>query len=135
MSVITRTKASVKGLKGNVYAASAEAGGTIEAGMAVYLNGTNGWKAANGSANATLAGLMGVLVSPEDVVDGDKGLSIVIFGRVPGYESMDPGALHFVSDTDGEIDTAAGTKTKHIGYAETAEILFVQPNAPANPAA
>ncbi len=132
MSVITRTKANVKGLKGNIYAASAEAGGTIEAGMAVRLDSTNGWKAADGSAPSSLAGLMGVLVSPEDVVDGDKGLSIVLFGRVPGYEGMDPGALHFVSDTVGEIDTGTGTKLKHIGYAETDQILFVQPNAQAD---
>ena len=133
MSVITRTKANVKALAGCIYAASAEAGGTIEAGEAVYLNSTNGWIVADGSAAASLAGLVGVLVAPQDVADGDKGLSIVIFGRVTGYAGMDPGALHYVSDTDGEIDTAAGTKTKRIGYAETAEILFVQPNAPANP--
>jgi len=133
MSVITRTKANVKALAECVYAASAEAGGTIEAGMAVYLNSTNGWIAADGSAASSLAGLIGVLVAPEDVSDGDKGLSIVTKGRVTGYASMDPGALHYVSDTVGEIDTAAGTKTKIIGYAETAEILSVQPNANANP--
>ena len=133
MGDITRTKANVKGLAGNIYAATAEAGGTIEAGMAVYLDSTNGWKAADGSAAASLAGLTGVLVSPEDVADGDKGLSVVLFGRVPGYAGMDPGALHYVSDTVGEIATTAGTATKRIGYAETAEILFVQPNAPANP--
>jgi len=133
MGDITRTKANVRALAGCIYAAGAEAGGTIEAGMAVYLDSTNGWKAADGSAAASLAWLVGVLVSPEDVADGDKGLSIVIFGRVTGYASMDPGALHYVSDTVGEIATAAGTKTKRIGYAETAEILFVQPNAPANP--
>jgi len=130
---ITRTKANVKGLVGCIYAASAEAGGTIESGMAVYLNSTNGWIAADGSAAASLAGLVGVLVAPEDVSDGDKGLSIVVFGRVTGYASMDPGALHYVSDTVGEIGTGVGTHTKIIGYAETAEILFVQPNAPANP--
>ena len=133
MSVITRTKANVRALVGCVFAASAEAGGTIEAGMAVYLNTTNGWKAADGSAASSLIGLVGVMVAPEDVVDGDKGLSIVTKGRVTGYAGMDPGALHFVSDTVGEIDTAAGTKTKRIGYAETALILSVQPNAPANP--
>jgi len=133
MSDITRTKANVRALVGCIYVASAEAGGTIEAGELVYLNGTTGWIRADASAAATISGLMGIMVAPQDVVDGDLGLSIVIFGRVTGYTGMTPGALHYASDNDGEIADATGTKDKRVGYAETATVLFVMLNAPADP--
>lgn len=133
MSDITRTKAEVKGLAGSIYVASATAGGTIESGELVYLDGTNGWKRADASAAASVSGLMGILVAPQDVVSGDEGLSIVIFGRVAGYSGMTPGALCYASDNDGEIADATGSTDKRVGYAETATILFVQLNAPANP--
>lgn len=135
MGDITRTKGDVKALVGCTYVASgnATAGGTAEAGMAMYLDSTNDWKAADGSAAASVSGLIAILVAPEDVVDGDEGLSLVTKGRVTGYSGMDPGALHFVSDAVGEIATTNGTATKRIGYAESATVLNVQPNAPANP--
>lgn len=130
---ITRTKANVRALEGCIYAASAEAGGTIEAGEVVRLDGTNGWVVSDASDATGLAGLHGIMVAPLDAVDGTDGLSVVLFGRVTGYSGMTPGALHFVSNTAGEINTATGAKTKRVGYAETATILVFQPNAPADP--
>jgi len=131
MTVIARTKADVRPLAGAIIRRG-EAGGTIEAGEAVYLNSTNGWKIADGSAAASLAGLVGVMVAPQDAADGDI-IDICLSGPVTGYAAMDPGALHYVSDTDGEIDTAAGTKTKIIGYAESATVLWVNASANADP--
>lgn len=130
MADITRTKANVRPLAGAVIR-KGEAGGTIQAGEAVYLNGASGWTAADGSAAAT-ALARGIMVSPEDAVDGDT-IDICIFGPVEGYTGMTPGAPHYVSDTAGEIGTAAGTKTMIIGWAETATILFVRPSMAADP--
>ena len=133
MGDITRTKADVRALDAPWGVITGEAGGTIEAGETVYLDGANGWKRADASAASSISGLVGVLASPEDVVDGDTGLSIVIVGRVTGYSGMTPGAVHYVSNNDGEVATAAGTKTKRIGYASQATVLFVNANAPADP--
>lgn len=133
MADITRTKADVRPLAGCIYSDNHEAGGTIEAGEVVYLNGSSGWVVADASAAGTVSGLVGVVVSPQDAVDGDMDLSVVIFGPVTGYSSMTPGALHYVSDTAGEVADAAGTKTKRVGYADSATVLFVCPNAPADP--
>jgi hypothetical protein len=108
-----------------------EAGGTIEAGMSVYLNGTSGFVAADGSAAATAAA-RGIMVAPKDAVDGDQ-IDIVIFGPVEGFAAMTPGALFYVSDTVGELEDATGTHTKIIGYAESATILMVNPATPADP--
>jgi hypothetical protein len=133
MSDITRTKANVRPLGNCIYSENREAGDTIEAGEVVYLNGTSGWVLADASAAGTLAGEIGMVVSPQDSVDGDTGLSVLLKGKVTGFESMTPGALHYVSDNAGEIADAAGTKTKIVGYADTAEVLFFDPNTPANP--
>ncbi len=130
MGDITRTKANVRPLAGAVIR-KGTAGGTIQAGEAVYLNGTTGWDAADGSAAAT-ALARGVMVSPEDAVSGDT-IDICAFGPVEGYAGMTPGALHYVSDTTGEIGTGVGTKTMVVGWAETATILFVNPSMAADP--
>ena len=132
MSVVTRTKADVRALAG-YESVKGEAGATCEAGEILYLDGTNGWKPANGGAAAT-ALARGVLVSPQDVVDGDKDLSIVTRGRITGFSGMTPGATYFVSDTAGELDTATGTKTKRVGWAVTATILMVDLSVNADPA-
>ena len=133
MGDITRTKANVRPLGHCIYSENREAGDTIEAGEVVYLNSTSGWTLADGSAAATLAGQIGIVVSPSDSVDGDTGLSVVLKGKVTGFAAMDPGALHYVSDNAGEIATEHGTATKIVGYADTATVLMFDPNTPANP--
>jgi len=134
MAVVTRTKANVRPLEGAVIRRGT-AGATIEAGEVVYLDGTNGWKPAdaNVSAAATLA--RGIAVAPADIVSGDV-FDICMWGPVEGYTGMTPGATHWVSDTEGEVDTAdsvAGSD-KRVGWAETATILFVDMSLTADPA-
>lgn len=130
MSAVTRTKANVRPLAGAIVRRG-EAGDTIQAGEIVYLNGTSGWAPTAGGAAAT-AKARGVMVSPEDAVDGDQ-IDVCVFGPVEGYSGMTPGAQHFVSNTTGEVDTATGTKTKIVGYAESATVLFVNVAMPADP--
>jgi hypothetical protein len=108
-----------------------EAGGTIEAGELVYLDGTSGYKVTDGTG-ASSSAARGVMVSPQDAADGDI-IDIVEFGPVEGYAAMTPGALHFVSDTAGEVETVSGSNTKRVGWALSATVLFVNPAMPADP--
>ena len=130
MGDITRTKANVRPLAGSIIR-KGTAGGTIEAGEAVYLNGTSGWAVTDSDAAAT-ALARGIMVSPEDAASGDT-IDICVFGPVEGYSAMTPGALHYISPNTGEIATTAGTKSMIIGWAETATILFVSPSMAADP--
>jgi hypothetical protein len=134
MGAITYTAANVKlpneteviKIRGVMGAAS------IVPGMAVYLDGTSGWKAADadvaasGQARGILATLPngGVLSSV-----GDRG-DIVTEGRITGYEGMTPGAAVFASVTAGRLDqTPAGNDdyTFAIGWAESATTIYVHP--------
>lgn len=130
MGDVTRTKANVRPLDGAIIRRG-EAGGTLEAGHLVYLNGTSGYIAADGNAAASAA-VRGVVVSPEDAVDGDQ-IDVCVFGPVEGYTGMTPGALHYASDTAGEVSTTAGSNSKIVGWALTAQALFVNPAMPADP--
>jgi hypothetical protein len=56
-----------------------------------------------------------------DVID------IVVYGPVQCLSGATPGALVYGSDTAGAYDDAVGTKDLKIGYAESATVLFVQP--------
>jgi hypothetical protein len=125
MGDITRTKADVRPLPGAIIQRGT-AGATIEAGEAVYLNGTSNWAPADGNAGSNAEKARGVAVAPKDIVSGDV-FDICVFGPVEGYASMTPGAVHYVSDTVGEISTAAGTNSHMIGWARSATVLFVQP--------
>ena len=130
MGDITRTKANVRPLDGAIIRRG-EAGGTIQAGELVYLNGTSGYDACDGNAASTAAA-RGVMVSPEDAVDGDQ-IDVCVFGPVEGYTGMTPGALHYVSDATGEVSTTAGSNSKIVGWAASATVLFVNPAMPADP--
>lgn len=105
----------------------------IVPGMPVYLDGANGWKAADadvaasGQARGILAALPNGSVSS---VVGDVG-DIVTEGRVTGYASMTPGGAVFVSTTVGRLDqTASVTEDDYvfaIGWAESATTIYVHP--------
>jgi hypothetical protein len=53
-------------------------------------------------------------------------IDIVMFGPMVALSGATIGSLVYGSDTAGAFDTAAGTKSTIIGYAETATILFVK---------
>jgi len=122
MGDITRTKADVRPLAGAIIRRG-EAGGTIEAGEAVYLDGTNGWKICDDDAGSGADHCRGVMVAPQDAADGDI-IDICMFGPVTGYSGMTPDGLAYVSD-DGELGTTAGSNSKIVGWAESAVVLIV----------
>ena len=102
-------------------------------GMPLYLDGTNGWKAADADVAAS-GQARGILVSivngSVSSVVGDR-LDIVTEGRIGGYASMTPGAAVFVSTTVGRLDqTASVTEDDYvfaIGWAEAADVIYVHP--------
>jgi hypothetical protein len=58
--------------------------------------------------------------------DGDR-VDAVFFGPAVALSGATVGSLVFASDTAGAFDTAVGTKDLVIGYAESATVLFVNP--------
>jgi len=120
---ITETKANVRPLAGAMIRRGT-AGDTITAGQPVYLDGANGWKPTDGS-DSDDCDVRGIMVAPQDAVSGNE-IDICHLGPVTGYAGMTPGGILYISDTAGDIATSAGSNTKIVGWAESAQILFVQ---------
>jgi hypothetical protein len=98
-------------------------GAAVEAGEAVYLDGSGYIQPTNGGAVATN---FVIGVSAQDIASGDSG-SVVTFGPILCMSGATPGAVIWTADTAGEISETAGTYDTVIGVAETATILFVTP--------
>lgn len=96
------------------------AGTTIGAGELVALQSDGYWD----PAQATAA-VLTVAVSLQSAVVGDA-IDLVTHGPVKALTGATIGSLVYVSDTAGEPGTT-GTKGTVAGYAESATILFVQP--------
>lgn len=107
---------------------------SLAPGMAVYLDGTNGWKAADAdvAASGQARGLLVSIGNGDSLLSvvGDR-LDIVTEGRVAGFASMTPGAAVFVSVTAGSLDqTAPAAEDDYvfaIGWAEAADVVYVHP--------
>jgi len=132
MGDISSTAADVRPLGGAIVRRGT-AGGTLAPGQAVYLDGANGWKAADADAEAS-SQARGIAVSGEDgassMSDGDT-IDIVTHGPVTGFASMTPGGAVFVSTTAGAMDqtapAAAGDYPFAVGWAESAATIYVDP--------
>lgn len=134
MGSISVTAASVKLMNENeVIKIRGTVGATITPGQPVYLDGTNGWKPAD--ADAAASGMArGIALSDAygsvSFAVGQK-IDIVIFGRVGGFASMTPGGNVYVSLDAGRLDQTAppnsGDFIFAVGWAESASVLFVQP--------
>ena len=96
-------------------------GATTLAGELVTLQADGKWDPSNTSAAQLTVG-----VAIQGGADGDV-VDIVRHGPVNCMQEATPGGLIYASDTAGEPSESAGTKTTIAGYAETAAILFVQP--------
>lgn len=108
-------------------------GGAVNVGSPVYLDGTNGWKAADADAAAS-GQARGILLSvPNGGTAGASGdkVDILCFGRITGYSGMTPGAAVYVSTTAGRLDqtppAAEDDYVFEIGWAESASTIFVHP--------
>lgn len=133
MAAISTTAASVKIMNDNeVVKTRGTVGAVITPGQPVYLDGTNGWKPADANAAAS-AMARGIAVSDSygsvSFAVG-QAIDIVTYGRVGGYASMTPGGNVFSSIAVGSLDQTvpgAGDFTFAVGWAESASVLFVQP--------
>ncbi len=134
MGAISTTAASVKLMNENeVVKIRGTVGATVTPGQPVYLDGTNGWKPADADAAASgmargiaLSDAWGSVSFPSGTV-----IDIVVYGRVGGFASMTPGGNVYVSLTAGSLDQTAppnsGDFIFAVGWAESASVLFVQP--------
>lgn len=96
-------------------------GATVVAGEPVTLQADGFWDPTDAStAQLTVA------IPIQGGVAGDR-VDLVRHGPVLCMTGATIGALIFASDTAGEISESVGTKDTIIGYAETATILYVQP--------
>lgn len=99
--------------------------GAIEAGHAVYLD-SSGYATLTNAAAVASNYCVGLAV--EDIVSGGRG-DFVVFGPLQMCTAATPGAIIYTKDTtdDGEVGETAGTKTCIVGVAESAYVVFVDP--------
>lgn len=113
MAVIDLTRANRVEIVESIEQMTLAAAESITPGMAVRIDGDRFTK-----ANGTTAGeaaLYGIATGDVVAVAG-MAITAVKQGVLDGYElSGDTGASVYLSDTDGRLDTAAGTVSKVVG--------------------
>ena len=110
----------VKPLEGAIVRRTA-IGATVAAGELITEQSDGKWDPTD-----TSAAQLTVRVAIQAGGDGDN-VDAVCFGPVSSVSEATPGGLIYGSDTAGEPAESAGTKSTIVGYAETANILFVNP--------
>ena len=123
MAAITKASAAnVKPLEGAIVR-RIQLGATVTAPSPVTLQTDGKWDGTDtGTAQLTVA------IAIQSGVDTDY-VDAVVFGPVVALSGATIGSLVYGSDTAGAFDTAVGTKDLVIGYAETATVLFVEPQS------
>ena len=131
MSAISLTAANIRALTENgAVIRRYIAGGTITVGNLVALASDGYIDPADANGSQALSMAIGVAVQSYDgetSIAAGGPVSVCVFGPVSGFLAMTPGANHYVSDTAGSVDTATGTYDRIVGYAESATVLFVNP--------
>jgi hypothetical protein len=121
MSAITAAAAAlVKPLEGAI-TRRVQLGATVTAPGPITLQSDGKWDPTD-----TSAAQVTVAIPLQSGVDTDW-VDAVVLGPVVALSGATPGVLVFGSDTAGAFDDAVGTKDTKIGYAESATVLFVQP--------
>lgn len=121
MAAITKAAAAnVKPLEGAVLRRGT-LGTTVTAPSPVTMQSDGYWDPTDTSTAQLTVGIALQSGVVGDVVD------IVMLGPVLCLSGATPGSLVYGSDTAGAFDTAVGTKDLKIGYAESATVLYVQP--------
>ena len=120
MAAITKVSAAnVKPLEGAIVRRG-QLGATVTAPSPVTLQSDGFWDGTDTSAAQLTVG-----VALQSGVLGDW-IDIVMFGPMVALSGATIGSLVYAADAAGGFETAVGTKDVIIGYAETAEILFVK---------
>ena len=121
MTAITKAAAAdVKPLEGAIIRKGI-LGAAVTAPSPVTLQSDGYWDGTD-----TSAAQLTVSIALQSGVAGDT-VDLVMFGPVVALSGATIGSLVYGSDTAGAFDTAVGTKDLKIGYAETATVLFVNP--------
>lgn len=114
------TAANIKPLEGAIVRRYT-AGTTVAAGELVTMQ-TDGYvDPTNTGAVQNIAG-----VALQGVTTGQR-VDVVVFGPVQCLTGATVGATVYGTDTAGEPGETAGTKTTIAGWAESATVLFVNP--------
>lgn len=127
MADITVTAASVRPMPGTVRR-DFVAGGSGSVGDLVYVK-SDGTAAQASAAAAGTAVAVGVVVSAGSMgsttfAAGDA-LSVVLVGAVGGFSSMTPGTVLYLSNTAGKFADVAGTVSKKVGVAISADKVLM----------
>jgi len=121
MAAISKASAAnVKPLEGAIVRRGT-LGATVTAPSPVTLQSDGKW-----DGTITTGAQLTVGVAVQSGVDTQE-VDIVMFGPMVALSGATIGSLVYGSDTAGAFDTAVGTKDLKIGYAETATVLFVNP--------
>lgn len=96
-------------------------GATVTKGHPVTLQSDGYWDHCN-----TSTAQLTVAVAVEGGAVGER-IDLVVYGPIKCLSGATIGALVYGSDTAGAYDDAVGTKDLVIGYAESATVLFVNP--------
>ncbi len=121
MAAITKAAAAaVKPLEGAIVR-RIRLGATVTAPSPVTLQTDGKWDGTD-----TSAAQLTVVVAIQSGVDTDY-VDAVVYGPILALSGATIGALVYGADAAGGFETAVGTADFVIGYAETATILFVQP--------
>ena len=134
MAEITVTSNLIRPLEGAIVRRF-DAGGALSAGDWVYVN-TDG-EVEQGDADVEAASQARGLVVADSTgatsFAAGQRVDVVVYGPVTGFSGMTPGDAIFVSVTAGAGDhtapAAAGDYPFACGYAESAETVFVNPQA------
>lgn len=120
MTAVAVTSANVRALTSHgAVVVPGTAGATVTVGYIVYQASDGDWEHADANVSATLATAMGIAVQSydgEDTVAAGNALSVCLRGPVSGWTSLTAGALYYLSDTVGRLDTAEGAFDRIIGF-------------------
>lgn len=96
-------------------------GATTEAGEVIALQSDEKWDPADANNVNFFCGVAVQSGADTDPVD------VLLYGPCEVLIDATPGTAIYISDDAGEYSETPGTKSYIIGYAETATILFVNP--------
>lgn len=131
---ISYTQASIRTLEGAL-TRNKKSGAACEVGYAGYYDSSGYVQHADAdTAAVTTAHARGVIVASKDgetsITSGDR-LSLCVFGPVGGFAGMTPGLPVYIDTTVGgytHTKPTGGAYQQSIGYAESASVLFVNPD-------
>ncbi len=106
------------------------AGAAITIGQAVYIAADGDVEPADANAGTPAEQAIGIAVESYDgetSIAAGGPVSVCVLGPVSGFSGMTPGDVLYVSETVGAIADAAGAFSRIIGHAESATVLWVNP--------